>query len=265
MSKKIITLGPRFSYSYNVAFKYYKNASIEPVDTINAVFENISKDEYGIVPIENMLNGSVRETFLALQKNNISIVKAFDYSIEHVIASQGENFDTVMSHAQALVQCSEYVNTLRSKDVKVIEASSTSRAMEIAAEDSNVAAIGSIDAVKYYGLDIIKNEISNKDKNITRFIEISRNQKQVNGEKTSIIITPQSDRSGLLFEILSIFKIKNLNLTKIESIPTGEKMNDYIFYLDLDGCMKDQNMKEAFNFLNTFVDVTILGSYNIVK
>ncbi|HIP50120.1 MAG TPA: hypothetical protein EYG99_01585 [Candidatus Pacebacteria bacterium] len=265
MNKKIITLGPKFSYSYNVAFKYYENAYIEPVDTIDAVFENISKDNHGIVPIENMLNGSVRETFLALQKNNISIIKAFDYSIEHVISSQSNNFDTVMSHAQALVQCSEYVNTLRAEGIKVIEVSSTSRAMEIAAKKSNVAAIGSTYAVEHYGLDVIKSDISNKNKNITRFIEINKGQKQMSGEKTSIIITPQSDRSGLLFEILSIFKIKNLNLTKIESIPTGEKMNDYIFYLDLDGCMEDKNMKEAFDFLNTFVDVTILGSYNIVR
>ncbi|MEA3323046.1 MAG: prephenate dehydratase domain-containing protein [Patescibacteria group bacterium] len=265
MIKKIITLGPKFSYSYNVAFKHYQNAEIESVDTIDAVFDSISKTDHGIVPIENMLNGSVRETFLALQKNNISIVKAFDYSIEHVIASQSNNFDTVMSHAQALVQCSEYVNKLREGGVEVIEAPSTSRAMEIAAEKEGVAAIGSADAAKYHSLNIIKDDISNKNKNITRFIEISRDKKQTSGKKTSIIITPQSDRSGLLFEILSIFKIKDINLTKIESIPTGEKMNDYIFYLDLDGCMDDREMQDAFDFLNTFVSVTILGSYNIVK
>lgn len=266
MSKKtIITLGPKFSYSYNVAFKHYKNANIKPVDTIDEVFKNISKVKHGIVPIENMLNGSVRETFLALQKNNISILKAFDYSIEHVIASQDKGFDTVMSHAQALVQCSEYVNNLRDKGIKVIEAPSTSRAMEIAAEQKNVAAIGSVDAAKNYNLKIIRTDISNKQKNVTRFIEICRRKKQAKGEKTSIIITPESDRSGLLFEILSIFKIKNLNLTKIESIPTGEKMNDYIFYMDIDGCMDNKEMQDAFDFLSTFVRVTILGSYNIEK
>ncbi len=265
MIEKIITLGPRFSYSYNVAFANYKDVEIEPVDTISDVFENISKDIHGIVPIENMLNGSVRETFLELQKNNISIIKAFDYAIAHVLASQNDSFDMVMSHAQALVQCSEYVNTLRKKGIKIIEAPSTSRAMEIAAEDQSVAAIGSIDATKYYNLNIVKNGISNKNKNITRFIEIARDKKQTRGSKTSIIIKPTVDRSGLLFEILSVFKIKDINLTKIESIPTGEKMNDYIFYLDLDGCMEYKNMKDAFDFLNTFVDVTILGSYNIVK
>ncbi len=265
MIEKIITLGPKFSYSYNVAFSHYNDIEIEPVDTISAVFENLSDTGHGIVPIENMLNGSVRETFLALQQNDVSIINAFDYSIEHVIASLGKEFTTIMSHAQALVQCSKYVDEMRKKGIKVIESSSTSRAMELAAKDKTVAAIGSLDAAKYYKLNVEKKNISNKDENTTRFIEISIQEIKTNGEKTSVMITPTVDRSGLLFEILSVFKIKNLNLTKIESIPTGEKMNDYIFYMDIDGCMDDDNMRDAFDFLNTFVDVTVLGSYNIIK
>ncbi|XLQ20355.1 MAG: prephenate dehydratase [Candidatus Moraniibacteriota bacterium] len=265
MIDKIITLGPKFSYSYNVALVNYEKLDIEPVDTISAVFDNLSDTSHGIVPIENMINGSVRETFLALQQNEVSIVNAFDYSIEHVLASQGDEFTTIMSHAQALVQCNEYVDEMRKQGISVIEASSTSKAMEIASADASIAAIGSNDAANYYKLSVIEQNISNKDKNVTRFIEISKKVKKTSGEKTSVIIKPTTDRSGLLFEILSVFKIKNLNLTKIESIPTGEKMNDYIFYLDLDGCMEDENMKDAFEFLNTFVDVTILGSYNIVR
>ncbi len=266
MNKKIITLGPEFSYSYNVAHKYYtKKINIQLIDTIDAVFENINKNTNGIIPIENMLNGSVRETFFKLQEGGIYIVRAFDYSVDHVLASQHNKFNIIMSHVQALVQCSKYLDKFRSKGVEIIETTSTSQAMSVAASNANIAAIGSLEATKFYNLNIIKNKISNKQNNITRFIEVSKNKKQINGKKTSIIIKPQFDRSGLLFEILSIFKIKNINLTKIESIPTGFKMNDYIFYLDLDGCGKDKNMVEAFDFLNTFVDVIILGSYNIDK
>ncbi|MEN8252138.1 MAG: prephenate dehydratase domain-containing protein [Patescibacteria group bacterium] len=264
MTEKIITLGPKFSYSYNVAFSQYAHKEIETANTIESVFDSLGDISHGIVPIENMQGGSVRETFLALQKKDISILKAFDYEIHHIVASQSEQFDTVMSHAQALVQCSEYVNKLREKGVKVIESPSTSRAMEVASKEKNVAAIGNSEAAEHFGLNIIKKGISNREKNVTRFIEIAKNKWQIKGQKTSIIITPQGDRSGLLFEILSVFKIKDLNLTKIESIPTGEKMNDYIFYLDLDGCLDDANMKEAFEFLNTFVSVSVLGSYSVV-
>jgi prephenate dehydratase len=265
MRDKIITLGPKFSYSYNVAFSNYRDKNIVSVDTIEQVFKKLSDDIRGIVPIENMLNGSVRETFIALQKNDINIFRCFDYSIEHVLASQSDKFTKIMSHAQALVQCGEIVDELRKKGIDIIESPSTSRAMELASKDESIAAIGSRDAAEYYKLNIEKENISNKNNNITRFIEIGKEQMKTMGDKTSIIITPTIDRSGLLFEILSVFKIKNLNLTKIESIPTGEKMNDYIFYMDIDGCIEDENMKDAFDFLNTFVDVTILGSYNIIK
>ncbi len=265
MIEKIITLGPKFSYSYNVAFSNYRDKNIVSVDTIKEVFEQLSEDTRGIVPIENMLNGSVRETFVALQKKDVSIFNCFDYSIEHVLASQSDKFAKIMSHAQALVQCGEIVDELRKKGIEIIESPSTSRAMELASKDKTIAAIGSRDAAKYYKLNVARENISNKNNNITRFIEIGNGKMKAKGEKTSVIITPTLDRSGLLFEILSVFKIKNLNLTKIESIPTGEKMNDYIFYMDIDGCIEDEDMKDAFDFLNTFVDVTILGSYNIIK
>ena len=266
MIKKIITLGPKFSYSYNVALAHYSDLDIEPVSTIDEVFTNISKQNVrGIVPIENMLNGSVRETFLSLQKNDVHIFKGYDYTIAHVLASKSEKFSTVMSHAQALVQCSEYVKSLRDKGISVVESPSTSRAMELASEDENIAAIGSPDAVEHYKLRVIKKNISNKDNNVTRFIEIGIGNFETKGKKTSVIVTPKTDRSGLLFEILSVFKIKDLNLTKIESIPTGEKMNDYIFYIDIEGDMQQQNMKDAIDFLQTFVDIAVLGSYNILE
>lgn len=265
MINKVITLGPKFSYSYNVAFSQYDDRKIEPVDTISEVFKNLRSGNRGIVPIENMQGGSIRETFLSLQNNNVHIFNSFDYKIAHVIAAQSKNFTTVMSHAQALVQCSVYVNKLRKNGITVTESPSTSRAMELAAADNSIAAIGSPDAAEYYKLNIIKKNISDKHNNVTRFIEIGTGKRLMAGEKTSIIVTPKTDRSGLLFEILSVFKIKDLNLSKIESIPTGKKMNDYIFYIDIDENMENKNMCDAINFLKTFVDVNVLGSYNIVK
>ncbi len=263
MIKKVYTLGPKFSYSYNLAFAQYKKQEIIPVDSIGEVFGSLDKNSRGIVPIENMLNGSVRETFLSLQKNKVCIFKSYDYKIEHILAGQNKKFETVMSHAQALVQCSDYVNSLRVRGVKVIESPSTSRAMELASENKSIGAIGSREAAEFYNLNILKTKITNKKNNFTRFVEIGTEPCLVTGDKTSLIITPQEDRSGLLFEILSIFKIKDLNLTKIESIPTGKKMNDYIFYMDIESDMKNKKMQEAVKFLRTFVEVDVLGSYKV--
>ncbi|MEF3691965.1 MAG: prephenate dehydratase domain-containing protein [Candidatus Moraniibacteriota bacterium] len=265
MSKKVIVLGPKYSYSYNLAVDYYPESEIECVSNIGDVFKEVAEDKkfVGIVPIENMLNGSVRETFLNLRKYPLVILRAFDYKIENILASNGKNYSKIMSHSQPLAQCSDFIRA--QKDVEIIEVSSTSKAMELASQDQNIAAIGSKKAALHYGVKVINTEISNKDLNITRFIEISKNKPEnfKVGEKTSMMIKPLEDRAGILFEILSIFRIKNINLTKIESIPTGIKMNDYVFYIDIEGSLEEKRITDAIEFLKTFVEVNVFGSYDI--
>ena len=265
MTKEIITLGPQFSYSHNLVQKMYKDYSIELVDSIREVFDGLDKFKTGVVPVENMLNGSVRETFLELQRRDIHIFGGFDYTLNHVLASKSKDFTTVMSHPQALVQCGDFIHSLKQKGITIIKTSSTSKAMKLASQDKNIAAIGSKAAAKYYNLRIIKEKISDKQNNITRFVEIGLKEYNEKGAQTSLIIIPRKDKVGLLFEILAVFKIKNLNLTKIESMPTGEKMNDYIFYVDVEGSLNQGEMQDALEFLQTFVDVKVFGSYNIIQ
>lgn len=263
--EKIIVLGPQYSYSYNLASEYYSEDKLVCVDNIGDVFKEVSKNKdcKGIVPIENMLNGSVRETFLNLRKYPLIILRAFDYKIENILASNNERYSKIVSHAQPLAQCSDFIRA--QKDIEVIETSSTSKAMKLASEDESCAAIGNKKSAEHYGVKIINTEISNKDLNITRFVEISQT-KPVDfkaGAKTSMMIKPLEDRAGILFEILSVFRIKNINLTKIESIPTGVKMNDYVFYLDIDGSLEEKRIIDAIEFLRTFVEVNVFGSYEI--
>jgi chorismate mutase/prephenate dehydratase len=265
MSKKVITLGPKFSHSYNISARYFSEDEIILAETIPEIFKKVANQIYGIVPMENMLNGSVRETFMSLQKKNIKIFRGFDYKIEHILAGQTNEFKIVASHPQSLLQCSEYIQRLRKKGIKIIEVSSSSKAMEIAQEDKRVAAIGSYEATRYYGLKILKKNISNQKNNITRFIEIGRGKINTQGAMTSLIISPDTDRSGLLFEILAVFKIKELNLTKIESLATGKNMNNYMFYIDIDSSLEHSRLQEAIKFLKTFVKVDILGSYDIIS
>jgi len=263
MNEKIITLGPKFSYSYNLVKKYYPQKDIVLVDTIGDVFAKINKTTRGIVPVENMLNGSVRETFLALQNENFRIFKAFDFDIRHILAGRSKTFSKVMSHPQALSQCSKLLQKFRQEGIEIQKTTSSSSAMQEAVKDKQIVAIGSEEAAKYYKLQILKKKISNQNRNITRFIEIGKGKVQTKGHKTSLLLKPNSDHSGLLFEILAVFKIKELNLTKIESLPTGKNMNNYIFYLDIDSSLENSRMQEAIEFLKTFVQVSVLGSYNI--
>lgn len=263
--EKVLVLGPQYSYSYNLAREYYPDEHIRCVPSIGDVFRDVSNHEdcKGIVPFENMINGSVRESFLNLKKYSVSILRAFDYTIENILASNSPVYTKLASHSQPLAQCSDFVATL--KNIELIETSSTSKAMELASKDSSVAAIGNVKASNHYGVAVIKTDISNKDTNITRFIEITRNKPAHfdTGEKTSMMIRPLEDRAGILFEILSIFRIKNINLTKIESIPTGVKMNDYVFYIDIEGNLTEKRVTDALAFLRTFVEVDVFGSYSV--
>ena len=265
MKENIIVLGPQNSYSYNLAVEYFKEKNIICADSIEDVFRLVSKNKNykGIVPIENMLNGSVRETFLNLRKYPLLILRAFDYKIENILASNNKNYSKIISHSQPLAQCSDFLR--KQKKIEILETSSTSKAMELAATDKNFAAIGNKKAADHFGVRIIDKNISNKNLNITRFIEISRNKPKnfKVGHKTSIMIKPLEDRAGILFEILAVFQIKNINLTKIESIPTGLKMNDYVFYIDIDGSLEEKRVVDALDFLRTFVEVDVFGSYNI--
>ncbi|MFA6183934.1 MAG: prephenate dehydratase domain-containing protein [Parcubacteria group bacterium] len=262
---KIITLGPEFSYSYNLALEYYKKEDIICVQSIEDIFEKVFKNKNykGLVPIENMINGSVRESFLSIRKNPVIILRAIDYAIDNIIAANNKKYSKIVSHSQPLAQCSQFIKN--KKGIEIIEVSSTSKAMEMAAKDRNVAAIGNERAAKFYGVNILQKNISNKMVNVTRFIEISSKKDKdfLKGKKTSLIIEPFKDKAGILFEILSVFKIKEINLTKIESIPTGAKMNDYIFYLDIDGSLEEKRVADAIKFLETFVKVKVFGSYNI--
>ncbi|MFA5986196.1 MAG: prephenate dehydratase domain-containing protein [Parcubacteria group bacterium] len=261
---KVYTLGPQFSYSYNLAARVFDPQNIVCVHNISDVFDQVMAQDSarGIVPIENMLTGSVRESLLSLKKYNICIERSFDLRIEHVLASQTDTYTKIASYTQPLAQCSAFV---RSKKCAVVEASSTSAAMQIAAEDPSVAAIGNEEAAHHYGVPVVERQISDRMRNITRFIEIRNNKKTctITGSKTSMIITPTEDRAGLLFEILSVFEIKGINLTKIESMPTGNKMNDYIFYIEIDGALEERRIQDALAFLRTFVTVDVFGSYNI--
>ena len=261
---KIYTLGPQFSYSYNLCAKVFSEKEIVCTHRIEDVFDQVMSDEdcVGVVPIENMISGSVRESLLALKKYSVCIDQSYDFCIRHVLASKNNTYKTIMSHAQPLAQCSAYIH---SEKIDTMEVSSTSEAMRRAADDDTVAAIGSVEAAEYYGVPVIQENISDRAHNITRFIVMRSSEKKCsqNGERTSMIITPNEDRSGLLFEILSVFKIKQINLTRIESIPTGNKMNDYIFYIDINGALKEGYVQDAISFLRTFVTVDVFGSYCI--
>lgn len=261
-------LGPAFSHSYNVAMAdAVAPARVKCVDDVaDAVARaGATTDARAIVPVENVLGGSVRETLRAMYAHPVRIVRAIDYRVRNVLAARGDDFAKVASHAQALTQCASYI---RARGLMKKEVSATSVAMELAAADATIAAIGAPEAAAHYGLRVIATDVSDKADNVTRFVELARADASVErsrGAKTSMIVTPTEDRAGILFEILAVFQVKKINLTKIESMPTGNKMNDYLFYIDVDGSLSDVSVRQAIAFLRTMMRVDVFGSYDVIE
>ncbi len=258
---KIAILGPEYSYSHLVGMKLFAKGDLFLCNKIEDVFKAVAEKRAakGVVPIENMLQGSVRESILCLLKYKVKINEAYTFPIRHCLAGHDRQYSKILSHSQALAQCSTYLS-----GKNVVDTTSTSKAMETAAQDHTCAAIGSQEAARHYGLQILQENIEDNPDNVTRFLVISLEEtlpaKNAN-LTSSLLLTPKDDRPGVLFLLLAPFAAQNINLVKIESLPSGRKMGEYVFYIEIDGSLAEERVKSALEFLKNSVDVYSLGSY----
>src|SRR3989344_1381557 len=267
MTNKISILGPNYSYCHVLALKAFPNSEFLMCQTIPEIFKNVfeGKTLQGLVPIENMIHGTVRESITSLQKYKIKINEAYDLPIHHCLASKNKDFKIISSKQEALSQCSILLEEYKNLGLQIADAPSTSKAMETASQTPDYAAIGSLEAAKSLGLQIIRENVGDNHNNVTRFILISKRKsdEKLEDARTSLMIIPKKDRPGLLYEILSVFKEENVNLTKIESIPTGKKLGDYEFFIEISGSLKEDRIIKALNKLKTMQEVYPFGSYKL--
>lgn len=268
---KIATLGPKGTFSEQ-AVNYYlkdagKKAEIIFSSNISDVFNLVNNDiaEYGVVPLENLIDGSIGETLDLLYHSNLFVISEIIIKIHHCIASTSNSLKeikNVMSISKALNQCLGFI---RKNRLATIESLSTAEAMRLVSEkkQNDLAAIGPEIAAKEYRLKILQKNIEDKKNNVTRFVVISKEKnKKGKGEyKTSMVIHPTKDRPGLLRDLLESFSKRNINLTKIESRPTKLKLGEYLFYVDIEGHEEDLKIKEAFKEIEKLATIKVFGSY----
>ena len=238
-----------------------------PYCTIPAVLESVANGEcsYGVVPIENSIEGPVGITLDSLaHKFDLKIFKEIIIPInQNLIVNPGcrmEDIEDVYSHAQALAQCQEFVSKNK---IQPHYAISTARAAKDIVGDNSKAAIGNAKIVELYGLEILESNIQDMDNNETRFVVVSKEQHEKTGrDKTSIIFSIYEDKPGGLYKILGIFQKNNINLTKIESRPSKKGLGKYLFFVDFNGHIEDDVVKEILNEIeeNTYY-LKILGSF----
>ncbi|MFX1340663.1 MAG: prephenate dehydratase [Promethearchaeota archaeon] len=269
---KVGYLGPQGTFTHQAALQFFPKAGTRfiPCKNIIRIFENIEKDilEFGVIPIENSLQGTVREPLDLLIDKNLIIYGEIELRIIHHLISLNKShiskIKTIYSHPQAFAQTSTWIKT-KLPTAKLISTNSTAEAVKIIKDldSENNGAIGTDIVCEIYNLKILESNIEDNPSNFTRFLIISKNENNLKKEKvkTSIVYVVKHV-PGALYNVLKLFADANVNLTKIESRPRRKGKWEYIFLMDFEGDKDDPKIQKVLELMNqNVIWYKILGSY----
>ena len=241
------------------------------VKTFQAVVSAVESGlcKFGVLPIENSSNGSVRAVYELLQDHNLTIVRSTRLCIRHeLLALPGvkmEDITEIYSHEQAIGQCSKFLNSLNG--VRVIPCDNTAAAAKMVAErgDRHVAAISSHPCAALYGLETVSDEIQDSDNNYTRFICVTKDPVIYAGASRISLIIACDNKPGALYEILSKLAALGINMTKLESCPVTGRNFEFIFFLELEASVQEPGVLAmleelerscaGFHFLGNYAEI----------
>jgi len=255
------------AYSEQAVFNYFGKAETQPSESFDAVFDAVVSGvcEAGLIPIENSLAGSIHQNYDLLLRHDLHIVGEYLLRVQHCLIAlpdvKKSEIKRVISHSQALGQCAGYLRSLGVKSESVYDtAGSVKMLKESGARDT--AAIASHRAAEMYEMQILEEGIEDNAENYTRFLAISKTAVKPEGEaKTSIVFTLKN-QPGALFKALSVFALRDIDLTKIESRPLQGKPWEYLFYIDFSGATHEETAKRALDHLGEYaLTLRVLGSY----
>jgi len=264
---EVAYLGPEATFSHLAGVKYFGHAAnYRPVETIEDIFIEVERGRtnYGIVPVENSIEGSVTSTLDSFIKYNVRICGEEHLAISHNLVNQSgqlKDIKKVVSHSQPLAQCRQWLKK-NLPDIPCQNVFSTGVAAQMAAEDPNVAAIASSLAIKTYHLQAVVKGIEDYRGNTTRFLLIGDKSPSRSGRDKTSLLVGLLDRPGALNEALNILARRSINLTKIESRPVKDEPWRYLFFIDMLGHIEDETIKEGCDQLREVCSYFVwLGSY----
>ena len=264
--------GEAGAYSQRAVNRLFKEAESVPFHSVHRVFEavEIGTVAYGVVPLENSHAGSINESYDLLVRHGVQIVAETIVRISHcLLVLPGTAMDqvrTVYSHAQALDQCSEFLDSLQVERVAVHDTAGAARLLA-EKQQPGAAAIASVEAGELYGLEALATDIEDRADNSTKFAAIASartaNPAELFGppEKTSVVFTT-ADVPGALYRCLGAFAERHLNLSKLEHRPSRAKAWQSNFYVDFDAPAHDPVAQEALQVVADHTSfLRVLGSY----
>ena len=248
--------------------RMFPHGNILYVSTFEAVFQAVQSGlcKFGVLPIENSSNGSVRAVYSLLQKYNYYIVRSTRQWIHHTLlvkpGTKLSDIKTIYSHPQAIGQCSKYLDKL--KGVNVIPLANTAIAAKTVseAEGKDCAAIASKRCAELYGLEVLDESIQDSENNYTRFICIAKDPLMYEGANHISMIISCANKPGSLYEMLSKPAALGINMIKLESCPIPGRNFEFVFFIELEASVKEAGVPAMLADLErSCPEVWFLGNY----
>jgi prephenate dehydratase len=267
-------LGPAGTYSEE-ALRASAPGDVEEVpyptiyDAVMAVHDG--EVDRAVVPIENALEGAVAVTLdtLALDATDVRIVAEVVHPIHHCLVAarplELEDVARVVSHPQATAQCARFLRERLAHAQRVVAPSTADAVLSVRDSTDASAALGSRLAAELYGCEVLAADVEDHPDNATRFVWLARSGRAEPGvaAKTSLVFWGSGDEApGWLVRALSELSDRSVNLTRIESRPRRIALGHYMFFIDLEGDVREGNVAEALDGLRSHVqELRVLGSY----
>lgn len=266
--QKIAFLGPIGTFTHAAALKHFGKASTTvPLTTITDVFREVESGSamYGVVPVENSSEGVVNHTLDGFLGSTLKIIGEVELPIhQNFLVAEHTKVDSlsrIYSHQQSLAQCRHWLD-VNYPNVERVQVSSNGEAARRLKNEWHSAAIAGDVAVAEYDLHKLHENIEDNPNNTTRFLIIGREDIPPSGhDKTSILVSAHN-KAGALIEILQPLSKHGVSMTSIETRPERPNKWAYVFFIDMEGHIEDDNVSKAIEEIRPLVrDVRILGSY----
>jgi len=268
-SSRIAYLGPEASYTHIAALNHFKHSGLFVEQRrLRDVFQEVEKKEcaFGVVPVENSIEGAVNHTLDLFCEFNLNIVAEHYEHISHDLLSVSGNLDdiqTIYSHPQAFAQARGWIRE-KLPHAKLVETSSTSRAARIAAREIHSAAVASSRAAYIYNLQVVESKIEDFSGNVTRFLVIGNEKMERTGHDKTSIMFATSHVPGALFAVLDPVRKAGINMVKLESRPTKFENWSYYFFMDIEGHFTDRAVADTLEEMKAHtLFLKVLGAYPV--
>lgn len=269
--KTVSYFGPEGTFTHRAARNYFDASDhFSPQPSIRDVFEEVEKGacRYGVVPVENSIEGPVNPTLDLFLESGLNICAENYLLISHDLLSKSgklEDIRVIYSHPQPFAQCRGWLKK-HLPDVELVECGSTTQAAQRALGEADSAAIASNEAARLYGLEVVAPKIQDFVRNTTRFLIIGKDKIRPTGRDKTSLMFVTNHVPGALFKVLEPIARGGLNMLKLESRPAKYENWNYVFFVDVEGHVEDAAIRNTLAEMKGVCQfIKILGAYPMAQ